>query len=139
MLENKEGKHPAFAFPISTISCKISCRINGEESKYPRRMNSCLKFVNYLTLDLINEQWMTEIWGITPINLFFRKNTILNLEQLNKSWLKSQGVSLKITWLLRGAQHLSKHTIFLLTAYHRIQVQSIYRSFWFDPYPYPLS
>ena len=26
----------------------------------------------------------------------FRKNTILNLEQFNKSWLKSQGVSLKI-------------------------------------------
>ena len=42
------------------------------------------------------------------------------MEQLNKSWLKSQGVSLKITWLLRGAQHLSKDTIiFLLTAYHR--------------------
>ena len=53
MLANKKGKHLAFAFPISTISRKVSSRINGEESKYPSRMNSCLKFVNYLTLDLI--------------------------------------------------------------------------------------
>ena len=68
----------------------------------------------------------------------FRKNTILNLEQFNKSWLKSQGASLKVTWLLWGAQHLSKDTIFLLTAYHRIQVLNIYRSLWLDPYPYPL-
>ena len=53
LLANKKGKHLAFDFPISTISCKISPRIKGYESKYPSRMNSSLKFVNFLTLDLI--------------------------------------------------------------------------------------
>ena len=52
MLANKKGKHLAFDFP-GTISCKISPWINGQESKYPSRMNYCLKFVNYLKLDLI--------------------------------------------------------------------------------------
>ena len=48
----KKGKNLAFDFPIRTISCKISPRIKGYESKYPRRMTSFLKFVNFLTLDL---------------------------------------------------------------------------------------
>ena len=52
LLANKKGKHLAFDFPISTISCKISPRIKGYERKYPSRMNSCLKFVNVSTLDL---------------------------------------------------------------------------------------
>ena len=49
---NEKGKHLAFNFPISTTACKISLRIKGYESKYPSRMNSCLKFANFLTLDL---------------------------------------------------------------------------------------
>ena len=53
LLANKKGKQPAFDFPIRTISCKISPRIKGYESKYPSRMNSSLKFVNFLTIDLI--------------------------------------------------------------------------------------
>ena len=58
MLANKKGKHLAFDFPISTISCKISPRIKGYESKYPSCMNSSLKFVSFLTLDLImNDEW----------------------------------------------------------------------------------
>ena len=58
LLANKKGKHLAFDFPISAISCKISSRIKGYESKYPSRMNSSLKFVSFLTLDLImNDEW----------------------------------------------------------------------------------
>ena len=57
LLANKKGKHLAFEFPISTISCKISPRIKGYESKYPSRLNSSLKLVNFFTLDLImNDQ-----------------------------------------------------------------------------------
>ena len=44
---NIKGKHLAFDFPISTISCKISPRIKCYKSKYPS-----LTFVNFLTLDL---------------------------------------------------------------------------------------
>ena len=47
LLANKKGKHLAFDFPISTISCKISPRIKCYKSKYPS-----LTFVNFLTLDL---------------------------------------------------------------------------------------
>ena len=58
LLANKKGKHLAFDFPISTISCEISPRIRGYESKYASRLNSSLKFVNFLTLDLImNDEW----------------------------------------------------------------------------------
>ena len=53
LLANKKGKHLAFDFRISTISCKISPRIKGYESKYPSRMNYFLKCVYFLTLDLI--------------------------------------------------------------------------------------
>ena len=35
LLANKKGKHLAFDFPVITISCKISPRIKGYESKYP--------------------------------------------------------------------------------------------------------
>ena len=52
LLAIEKGNHLAFPFPISTIACKISPRIKGYESKYPSRMNSCLKFVKFLTLDL---------------------------------------------------------------------------------------
>ena len=52
-MKNKKGKYQAFVLPVSTLSCKISPRIKGYESKYPSRMNSPLKFVNVLTLDLI--------------------------------------------------------------------------------------
>ena len=52
------SKIVAFYFPISTISCKISPRIKSYGSKYPSRMNSSLKFVNFLTLDIImNDEW----------------------------------------------------------------------------------
>ena len=61
LLANKKGKHLAFDLPISqisTISRKISPRIKGYESKYPSRQNSSLKFVSFLTLDLImNDEW----------------------------------------------------------------------------------
>ena len=58
LLANKKGKHLAFDLPIGTISCKISPRIKGYESKYPSRKNSSLKFVSFLTLDLImNDEW----------------------------------------------------------------------------------
>ena len=53
MLADKKGKYLAFDFPISTISGKISPRIKGYESKYASRMNSCVMFVNFLTLELI--------------------------------------------------------------------------------------
>ena len=53
LLANKKGKHLALDFPIGTTSCKISPRIKGYESKYPSCINSCLKFANLLTLDLI--------------------------------------------------------------------------------------
>ena len=52
LLANEKGKHLVFDFPISTIACKISPKIKGYESKYPSSMNSFLKFVNVLTLDL---------------------------------------------------------------------------------------
>ena len=53
LLANNKGKHLALDVPISTISCKISPCIKSYESKYPSRMNSSLKFVSFLTLDLI--------------------------------------------------------------------------------------
>ena len=33
LLANKKGKHLAFDFPVSAISCKISPRIKGYERK----------------------------------------------------------------------------------------------------------